>query len=119
MIKFYGLKQCSTCQKAVKWFEDQDIHIDSYLDIKSQVPETEELQKALKAYGDQPQKIMNTSGQLYRDMDLKNRLDDMDTEEMIQLLSKNGMLVKRPFISDGERVSVGAKFNDLEERWTK
>lgn len=117
MIKFYGLKNCSTCRKAEKWLKNNDLEIDDYIDIRDNPPAKADLLRALSQTEGQPRQIINTSGKLYRELELKDKLDDMSDGEIIDLLSKNGMLIKRPFIVDAERLSVGGKEEILESAW--
>lgn len=117
MIKFYGLKNCSTCRKAEKWLKNNDLEIDDYIDIRDNPPAKADLLRALSQTEGQPRQIINTSGKLYRELELKDKLDDMSDGEIIDLLSKNGMLIKRPFIVDAERLSVGGKEEILESVW--
>ena len=117
MIKFYGLKNCSTCRKAEKWLKNNDLEIDDYIDIRDNPPAKADLLRALSQTEGQPRQIINTSGKLYRELELKDKLDDMSDGEIIDLLSKNGMLIKRPFIVDAERLSVGGKEEILKSVW--
>lgn len=117
MLTLYGIPQCSTVKKALKWFDDHQIEISNKIDYREETPSKELLQLALDQAGGNPRKIMNTSGQLYRQLGLKAKLDDMTNDEIIVLLSQNGMLIKRPFITDGNHVTVGANEKILEETW--
>lgn len=117
MIKFYGLKNCSTCRKAQNFLENQGVEIDEYLDIRKTPPAKAEILRALDQTEGNPRKILNSSGKLYREMELKDKLDDMPDGELVDLLAKNGMLIKRPFIVDDERLSVGGKEEVLADVW--
>lgn len=117
MIKFYGLKNCSTCKKAEEWLKDNEIEIDEYLDIRDNPPAKADILRALSQAEEKPRKIINTSGKLYRELELKDKLDEMSDGEIIDLLSKNGMLIKRPFIVDDNHLSVGGKEDILEAAW--
>lgn len=104
---------CSTCKKAKKWLDDHDI---SYTDrhIKDSNPSYEELKHWLEISNLPIKKFFNTSGLLYKSMDLKNKLPTMSIEEQLQLLATDGMLVKRPLlITDDNKVLVGFK----ETQW--
>lgn len=117
MITFYGLKHCSTCKKAEKWFEEEGIEIGEYIDIRENPPGKDLILEALVEAGDKPRKVLNTSGQVYRESGLKDKIDHMTLEELAELLSQEGMLVKRPFITDGQKISVGGKPTDLSQVW--
>ena len=105
--------RCSTCRKAQKWLDDNRIGYD-YRDIKLDNPSAAELAAWIGASGLSARKFFNTSGMLYREMSLKDRLPAMSEQEMIDLLATDGMLVKRPLaIADG-RVLVGFKQAEWE-----
>ena len=105
---FIEYPKCSTCQKAKKWLDENGI---AYEDrhIKEANPTAEELKEWLAKSGLPLRKFFNTSGLLYKSMNLKERLPAMSEEEQLRLLSTDGMLVKRPIIVDGGRVLVGFK----------
>ncbi|EGY77364.1 arsenate reductase family protein [Peptoniphilus indolicus] len=106
--------KCSTCKKAEKFLKEKDIEY-SYRDIKEENPTLEELKKWHKMSGLPLKKFFNTSGQLYRSMELKDKLKDMTDEEQYKLLSSDGMLVKRPILIKGSKVLVGFKVDEWEE----
>ena len=106
--------RCSTCKKAVKWLEDNGIDY-TYRDIKEENPSEEELREWHKASGLPLKRFFNTSGMLYRDMQLKDKLPGMSEDEMFKLLASDGLLVKRPIaVADG-KVLVGLKQAEWEE----
>lgn len=107
-------KNCSTCTKAKKYLSEHEI---SYRerDIKADNPTKIELKKWLDRSTYSIKKFFNTSGKLYRELNLKERLVDMSEEEQLEILSSDGMLVKRPIIIDEDVVLVG--FNERE--WGK
>lgn len=111
---FIEYPKCSTCQKAKKWLDEHNI---KYTDrhIVDDNPTYDELREWYKKSGLPLKKFFNTSGMLYREMQLKDKLLSMSEEEMLKLLATNGMLVKRPLIIDGETVLVGFK----EAQWTE
>ena len=105
--------KCSTCKKAVKWLEDNGIEY-TYRDIKEDNPSEKELREWHAASGLPLKKFFNTSGMLYRDMQLKDKLPAMSEDEMFKLLSSDGLLVKRPIaVADG-KVLVGFKQTEWE-----
>ena len=105
---FVNYPKCSTCRKAKKYLEENNV---TFTDrhIVEDNPTAEELKGWIEKSGLPVKKFFNTSGKLYKDMDLKNKLADMTEEEQIQLLASNGMLVKRPLIIEDGRVLVGFK----------
>ena len=111
---FICYTRCSTCQKAKKWLDEHGISYE-WRDIKGQNPTAEELAAWHEKSGLPMKKFFNTSGMLYREMNLKDRLKNMSDEEMLQLLATDGMLVKRPIIVDGDKVLLGFKEDQYKE----
>ena len=112
---FVCYPKCSTCQKAKKWLEGH--HIDySERHIVEDNPTYEELKDWFDKSGLPLKRFFNTSGMLYKEMKLKDKLPDMSEEEQLNLLSTNGMLVKRPIIVDGDTVLTGFKEAEWEEK---
>lgn len=105
---------CSTCQKAKKWLDEQGI---DYTDrhIKNEAPTYEELKDWYQRSGLPLKRFFNTSGMLYRSMELKDRLPGMSEEEQLRLLASDGMLVKRPIIIKDDRVLTGFKEAEWKE----
>ena len=108
MLKFICYPKCTTCQKAKKWLDDKKIKYE-LIDIKLNNPTFDELTEWHKKSGLPLKKFFNTSGLLYRSLDLKNKLGDMSEEDMLKLLSTDGMLVKRPLLIGDDFVLVGFK----------
>jgi len=111
---FLDYPACSTCKKAKKWLEEHNI---AYVDrhIKEDNPSYEELKHWLDISGLPVKKFFNTSGMQYRALELKDKLPGMSVEEQLQLLSSDGMLVKRPIIvTDDGKVLTGFKEADWE-----
>ena len=115
MLKFICYPKCTTCQKAKKWLDDNKIEYE-LRDIKQENPTLEELTEWYKKSGLPLKKFFNTSGLLYKSMDLKNKLPDMTEDEMLQLLSTDGMLVKRPILVGNDFVLVGFKEYEWNEK---
>lgn len=115
---FIHYPKCTTCQKAKKWLDSHNI---SYTErnIKENNPTFDELSDWYKASELPLKKFFNTSGVLYREMELKNKLADMTEEEQLKLLSSDGMLVKRPIIADGNTVLTGFREREWEEKLIK
>ena len=106
--------KCSTCQKAKKWLESQGIAY-TERNIAEENPTYEELKEWYKKSGLPLKRFFNTSGLLYKSMQLKDKLPEMSEEEQLKLLATDGMLVKRPLVVDGDTVLTGFK----EAEWTE
>ena len=106
--------RCTTCKKAVKWLDEKGVEYE-YRDIKEKNPKKTELKKWIKASGLPVKKFFNTSGQLYREMQLKDKLPEMSEADMIDLLATDGLLVKRPLLITDDKVLVGFKEAEWEE----
>ena len=115
MLTFICYNKCGTCQKARKWLEENNIEY-GFRDIKTEKPELSELRVFHELSGLPLRKFFNTSGQLYKSMELKNKLPAMSDEEMLSLLATDGMLVKRPILVDDDVVLVGFKIKEWEEK---
>ena len=111
---FIQYPKCSTCQKAKKWLDERNI---TYTDrhIVEDNPSYDELKQWYERSGIPLKKFFNTSGVLYKEMQLKDKLPAMSEEEQLKLLATNGMLVKRPLIVDGDMVLPGFR----EAEWTE
>ena len=115
MIKFICYPKCTTCQRAKKWLEDNKIEYE-LRDIKLDNPTLEELTEWYKKSGLPIKKLFNTSGLLYKSLDLKNKLLEMSEDEMLKLLATDGMLVKRPLLIGDDFVLVGFKQIEWENK---
>lgn len=112
MIQFICYPKCTTCQKAQKWLHENQIEY-AFRDIKLDRPTLEELELWYKESGLPLKKFFNTSGLLYKSLNLKQRLPEMNEQEMLELLATDGMLVKRPLLIGDNFVLVGFK----ESEW--
>ena len=115
MLKFICYPKCTTCQKAKKWLDDNKIEYE-LRDIKLDNPTLEELTEWYMKSGLPLKKFFNTSGQLYKSLELKDKLPTMTEEEMLNLLSTDGMLVKRPLLIGQDFVLVGFKEAEWKEK---
>ena len=115
MLKYICYPKCTTCQRAKKWLDDNKIQYD-LRDIKLENPTFEELTEWYNKSGLPIKKFFNTSGLLYKALDLKNKLSEMNEEEMLKLLSTDGMLVKRPILVGDDFVLVGFKEAEWKSR---
>ena len=115
MIEFICYPKCTTCQKAKKWLDDNDIEY-KLRDIKEDNPTFEELSEWYKMSGLPLKKFFNTSGLLYKSMGLKDKLSAMSEEEQLRLLATDGMLVKRPLLIGEDFLLVGFKEKEWSEK---
>lgn len=111
---FICYPKCTTCKKAKTWLDDHNI-VYTERHIAEENPSYEELKKWYDMSGLPLKRFFNTSGLLYKEMQLKDRLSSMSEEEQLRLLATNGMLVKRPLVVKDETVLVGFK----ETEWSK
>ena len=102
MLKFICYPKCTTCQKAKKWLDDNKQKYE-LRDIKLDNPTLDELTEWYRKIGLPLKRFFNTSGLLYKSLDLKNKLYQMSEEEMLKLLATDGMLVKRPLLTQASR----------------
>jgi len=114
VIQFICYPKCTTCQKAKKWLDDNEIEY-KIRDIKEDNPSFEELSAWYKTSGLPLKKFFNTSGLLYKSMELKAKLPKMSEEEQLKLLATDGMIVKRPLLIGEDFVLVGFKESEWNE----
>lgn len=111
---FICYPRCSTCQKAKKWLDEHNVKYEER-HIAEENPSYDELKEWHVKSGLPLKKFFNTSGLLYKEMSLKDKLPSMSEEEQLRLLASNGMLVKRPLVVAGDTVLVGFK----EAQWAE
>lgn len=111
---FICYPKCATCQKAKKWLDEHNI-VYNERHIVEESPTYDELKEWHKKSGLPLKRFFNTSGLLYKEMKLKDKLSEMSEEEQLKLLATNGMLVKRPIVVGDDTVLVGFK----EAEWTE
>ena len=112
---FICYPRCTTCKKAQKWLDEQGVEY-TFRDIKEENPSYEELKQWYEKSGLPLKKFFNTSGKLYKEMQLKDKIPSMSDEEILQLLATDGLLVKRPLGIKGDSVVVGFKQEEWEEK---
>ena len=110
---FICYPKCSTCQNAKKWLDEQEIKY-TERHIVDNNPSYEELKEWYNKSGLPLKRFFNTSGLLYKEMQLKDKLPTMNEEEQLKLLATNGMLVKRPLVVNGDMVLIGFKEAESE-----
>ena len=117
-MKFICYPKCTTCKKAQTWLEEKGFEYE-LRDIKTDNPTLEELREWHRKSGLPLKRFFNTSGQLYRSMELKDKLPSMSDDEQLNLLSTDGMLVKRPILVCGDTVLVGFREKEWDEKLNK
>ena len=115
MLKFICYPKCTTCQRAKQWLDDRGIAYE-LRDIKLDHPTQEELGAWYAQSGLPLKKFFNTSGLLYKSLNLKDKLPAMTDEEMLRLLATDGMLVKRPLLIGEDFLLVGFKEAEWSEK---
>ena len=115
-IQLIQYPKCTTCKKAQKWLDENGITYENR-HIVEQTPSVEELEAIYKSSGLPLKKFFNTSGIKYRELGLKDKLETMTEEEQLALLASDGMLIKRPLITDGKNLTLGFKESDFLETW--
>lgn len=113
MMLFVYYPKCSTCIKAKNWLEAHEKTFEAR-DIKAEHPTADELRLWYQKSGLPLKRFFNTSGILYREMGLKDKLPTMSEDEQLELLASDGMLVKRPIVADGDTVLVGFREKEWE-----
>lgn len=114
MIKVYCYSKCSTCKKALKWMDDKGIKYE-LIDIKESNPDEKTIRKYHKKSGLPLKRFFNTSGMLYRELELAKKLPDMSEDEQFKLLASDGMLVKRPMLVTDKAVLTGFREKEWED----
>ncbi|KUP05604.1 hypothetical protein Q73_12285 [Bacillus coahuilensis m2-6] len=115
-VTMYQYPKCGTCRKASKWLDERGVEVNS-IHIVENPPSKAELTKIYQNSGMDLKKFFNTSGQKYRELGLKDRLSEMSEDEQLSLLSSDGMLIKRPIVTDGQKVTIGFKEELFEKSW--
>lgn len=115
-LTFYWYPNCSTCKKAKKWFDDHEIDYTS-VHIVDKTPTKEEILDLISKSELPAKRFFNTSGKVYRELNMKDKIKEASIEEMASYLASDGMLIKRPIATDGELVTVGFKEEVFNETW--
>jgi len=112
----YLYPACGTCRKAKKWLGDRHIGVKE-IHIVEHPPSREEIKGLFEKSGLELKKFFNTSGQKYRELGLKDKVQTASQDELLDLLASDGMLLKRPIITDGKKVTVGFREAEFERVW--
>lgn len=116
MARFYQYPKCSTCRNAQKWMETRKMDLES-TDITLNPPSKEELKKVLKLSGKKVTDLLNKSGEQYRLLNMKEKVKTLSEDQILDLLSKNGRLIKRPLVLDGSKATIGFKEEEFNKTW--
>ncbi|MCH6269642.1 MULTISPECIES: arsenate reductase family protein [Neobacillus] len=117
-LTFYWYPKCGTCRNAKKWLDQHEVNYEP-VHIVENPPSREEIRDFYQKSGLELKKFFNTSGMKYRELGVKDKLKTASEDELLDLLASDGMLLKRPILTDGEHVTVGFKEDEFERVWTK
>ncbi|MCR6095207.1 arsenate reductase family protein [Salipaludibacillus agaradhaerens] len=117
-ITFYHYPKCGTCRKAKAWLDNEDITYNA-IHIVESPPSKDELQEMYEKSRLELKKFFNTSGKKYRELGLKDKIKTASDDELLDILASDGMLIKRPLTTDGERVTVGFNEETFTQTWKK
>ena len=115
MIKFYGYSKWSSVRKAKVWLEENNLEFEN-IEIVKNPPSKEELKEMYEVSGYELKKFFNTSGVKYRELGLKDIVKTESDEKLLDILSSDGMLIKRPIAYDGKNVVIGFKADEWKEK---
>jgi len=116
MLKFYHYAKCQTCVKAKRFLTGKK-YLLKEIDITSFPPNALELKDLIKKSGQPYTAFLNRSGIQYREKNMKEKIKKLTEDEIIEILSKDGRLIKRPIVTDGKKVTVGFKEEEFESKW--
>ncbi|WP_066315358.1 arsenate reductase family protein [Bacillus sp. FJAT-29814] len=117
-LTFYWYPKCGTCRNAKKWLDEHELSYQA-VHIVDNPPSREEIKNFYQKSGLELKKFFNTSGMKYRELGVKDKLKTATEDELLDLLASDGMLLKRPILTDGEHVTVGFKEDEYEKIWMK
>lgn len=115
-LTFYWYPKCGTCRKAKKWLDDHHLSYNE-IHIVDSPPSRQELESFYQKSGLDIKKFFNTSGKKYRELGLKDKIKSCSEDELLDLLAADGMLIKRPIVTDGEKVTVGFNEEEFASKW--
>ncbi|MED4071212.1 arsenate reductase family protein [Priestia endophytica] len=115
-VTIYEYPKCSTCRNAKKWLDEHNVEYNA-IHIVENPPSKEEIKELYEKSGLELKKFFNTSGKKYRELGLKDKVASASNEELFEILASDGMLLKRPIVTDGEKVTVGFKDDTFQKEW--
>ena len=116
-VTVYHYSKCSTCREALKALRSKGYQLE-LIEIFDQPPNEKELAELIRKSGLPAQKFMNTSGEVYKEMALKDKVKTMSDVDKVKLMSANGRLIKRPIVTDGSKVTVGFREEPFNQTWS-
>lgn len=116
MLQFYHYPNCSTCRNAQKWLNGHKKNLNP-IDITLSPPNKTELKKLLGLSGKKITDLLNKSGEQYRLLNMKEKVKTLTEDQILDLLAKNGRLIKRPLLTDGKKATVGFKEEEFRQTW--
>ncbi|OXM86676.1 arsenate reductase family protein [Paenibacillus rigui] len=117
-VTMYQYPQCGTCRNALKSLKEKGVEVET-IHVFDHPPSRGQLAQMIEQSGLEIKKWFNTSGEVYKELKLKDKLPGMTDEEKIDLLASNGRLIKRPVVTDGHKVTVGYKEEQFQEHWSR
>ncbi len=115
-LKFYGYNKCATCRKAKQWLETKGKKLEE-IDITLSPPALGELKEFLLLSQKPLKDFLNKSGEQYRLLNMKEKIKTLPEKEILNMLAKNGRLLKRPIVTDGKKVTVGFDEKEFQSLW--
>lgn len=116
MLKFYQYPKCSTCRNAQKWLEKHGQKLES-IDVTLAPPSKTDLKKYLQMSGKAVADLLNKSGEQYRLLKMKEKIKTLNEDQILELLSKNGRLIKRPLTVGSAKSTIGFKEDEFKKAW--
>ena len=116
-LTMYWFPNCGSCKKAKKWLDDHDLTY-NLIHIVENPPNEQELLDLIEKSELPARRFFNTSGKVYREENMKVIIKDATVDEMVGFLAANGMLIKRPIVTDGKKVTVGFKEEEFDANWS-
>ncbi|RAP77364.1 arsenate reductase family protein [Paenibacillus montanisoli] len=115
-LTIYEYPKCGTCRSAIKFLKGKGYELESH-NVFETAPSAATLKTIIERSGLDVKKFFNTSGEVYKELGLKDKLPGMTEQEKIELLASNGRLIKRPIVTDGKTVTVGFKEEEYDRVW--
>jgi arsenate reductase len=116
VLKVLEYPKCGTCRNAKKWFDENAVPYEA-IHIVEETPSEENLKELIEKSGLPIKKFFNTSGKKYRELGIKDKIQNSTNDELVKLLASDGMLIKRPIVTDNNTVTVGFKEDIFEKTW--
>src|SRR5690625_1160311 len=115
-LTLYWYTNCSTCRKAKKWLDDHDQSYET-VHLVEQTPTKQDMLNLMELSDLEPRRFFNTHGKKYRELNMKDKIDQLSVDEMAEYLASDGMLIKRPIVTNGKEVTVGFKEAEFANIW--